>query len=106
MYYFLVGIVYPEKSECVKFLCEKGFNVNEGNVEDFYKEKILIDAILMDLEIVGKKGDLKGFELVKKIFLSKEGFTIENNLMTPTLKIKNYEVKKRFQKEIDDMYNN
>ena len=105
LYYFLVGIIYPEKSECVKFLCDKGFNVNEENVEDYYKEKILIDAILKDLEIIGKKGDLKGFELVKKIFLCKEGFTIENNLLTPTLKIKSYEIKKRFKKEIDDMYN-
>ena len=56
------------------------------------------------MEIIGRKNDLKGFELVKQIYITKEPFTIENNLLTPTLKIKSSEVRKKYAKEIEEMY--
>ena len=105
LFSYLVGIIFPEKKECVKFLKDKNFDVDENNVEKFYHENILINEIIKDLEIIGRKNDLKGFELVKKILLINEGFTIDNNLLTPTLKIKSYEVRKKYKKEIEEMYN-
>jgi long-chain acyl-CoA synthetase len=54
---------------------------------------------------MGKANDFKGFEIIKKIFLFKDEFTIENDLVTPTLKVKRHNAKKFFEKEIEDMYN-
>ena len=49
---------------------------------------------------------LKGFELVKKIKLIDEPFSIENNLITPTLKLKRTELKKKFYTDILKLYLN
>lgn len=60
--------------------------------------------VINDLTSIGKKDGLKGFEQIKDIHFTLEAFTIENDLMTPTGKIKRHEAKKRFKKEIDEMY--
>ena len=46
----------------------------------------------------------QGFELVKKIHLSAELWSVENNLLTPTFKMKRVELKKYYQKQIDALY--
>ena len=56
------------------------------------------------MDKIGRKNGLKGFEVIKKIILFKEGFTIENNLITPTLKLKRHNLKKRFNNEILELY--
>ena len=47
---------------------------------------------------------LKAFERVKDVFISMEPFTADNGLLTPTLKLKRFVAKKRYQKELDLMY--
>ena len=44
------------------------------------------DEIIKDCDKVGRKLGLKGFELPKKLRIIGEPFSVENNLMTPTLK--------------------
>ena len=51
-----------------------------------------------------KKNDLKGFELPKKIHLSKERFTEDNQIITPKMKIRRHIAKKYFEKEIKKLY--
>jgi len=46
------------------------------------------EAILQELNKQGKKAGLKGFETVKKIHLTMDMFTTDNDTLTPTLKIK------------------
>jgi long-chain acyl-CoA synthetase len=41
---------------------------------------------------------------VKDIYLHPEQFSIENNLLTPTMKTKRPELGKYFEKEITEMY--
>ena len=45
-----------------------------------------------------------GFEISKKIYLAKEPFSIENQLMTPTMKLRRQIAKKYFEKEIEQLY--
>lgn len=47
---------------------------------------------------------LNPFEKIKKILIVKGEPSVENGLLTPTLKIKRQEVLKRFEKEIKDLY--
>jgi hypothetical protein len=47
---------------------------------------------------------LKGFELAKDIYLEPTMFSADNDLLTPTFKLKRNVAKERFQAQIDRMY--
>lgn len=46
------------------------------------------------------------FFQVKKIHLHDELFSVEKGLLTPTMKSKRVDLKKYFQKELDELYSN
>jgi long-chain acyl-CoA synthetase len=47
---------------------------------------------------------LAGYEQIRDLRLLIEDFTLENGLLTPTLKVKRKEVERRFAQIVDDMY--
>lgn len=61
-------------------------------------------AVLRDLERVAKKHKLQGYERVKNVSLKLEPFTVENNLLTPTLKLKRPPTVKLFRGLLDQLY--
>ncbi|KAL4537896.1 hypothetical protein Ndes2526B_g04245 [Nannochloris sp. 'desiccata'] len=61
-------------------------------------------AMLEELTRTGKEAKLKGFEMVKAVYLEPEQFAVENELMTPSMKLKRPQLQQRYQKEIDAMY--
>ncbi|KAL1306160.1 hypothetical protein AAFC00_004267 [Neodothiora populina] len=61
-------------------------------------------ALLKELETVGKKNGLNGFERVKAIRLMIEPFTVGNELLTPTLKLKRQQAGRHYREFIDEMY--
>lgn len=106
---YAVALVYPEIKECIDFLKnnENGKytdNYDKFKVEDFCENKMLINEIIKDCDKIGRNNDLKGFELPKKIAIIKEPFSLENNLLTPTLKMKVKEIKNKYSEEIKTMY--
>ncbi|KAJ4307117.1 medium-chain fatty acid-CoA ligase faa2 [Collariella sp. IMI 366227] len=56
------------------------------------------------LEKIGKSHKFNSFEKVRNVYLDIEPFTIENELLTPTLKLKRPQTVRAFRKEIDQMY--
>ena len=102
---YLVAIIVPKPKDTIDFLNSIGINANMDNYKNYFDNNELKKEILKELEKMGKANDFKGFEIIKKIFLFKDEFTIENDLVTPTLKIKRHNAKKYFAKEIEDMYN-
>ena len=50
------------------------------------------------------KAKLAGFERVKRIFLTVEPFNFDNDLVTPTLKVKRPQAAKYYKAQIDAMY--
>lgn len=57
-----------------------------------------------DVVRLGKEFSLNGLEKPKAIKLLLEPFSIENGLMTPTMKFKRLSAKMKFQKEINELY--
>jgi long-chain acyl-CoA synthetase len=53
---------------------------------------------------LAKQNKLSGLEKVKKIYLAPEPMTIENDILTPTMKIKRNVAKNVFKEQIDAMY--
>jgi long-chain acyl-CoA synthetase len=60
--------------------------------------------VLAQMDRVGKLAGLRGFEFAKAIHLEPEPFTIENDLLTPTFKVKRPQAKKHFEAQIAQLY--
>ena len=55
-------------------------------------------------EIDKINNNLSKIEKIKKFLIIKDQFTIENNMMTPTLKIKKYKVIKKYKIELENFF--
>ncbi|NXE05463.1 ACSL5 ligase, partial [Lophotis ruficrista] len=98
---FLIGIVVPDPETLPEFAAKLGI---KGSYEDVCKNPALKKAILEDMVRLGKEAGLKSFEQVKDLYIHTEMFSVENGLLTPTLKAKRAELVKLFQKQIEALY--
>ena len=101
---YLIAFIYPTKEEIIKLLQTKFNGIKEDNYKNYFDNEDIKNEIIKDIDTYGRKNDLKGFELPKKIYLCKEPFSIENQIITPTLKIRRHQAKKFFAKEINKLY--
>ncbi len=60
--------------------------------------------VLAEITAAGKGNGLRGFELAKAVLLEPEQFAVENELLTPTFKLKRPQLQEKYQGEIDAMY--
>ncbi|KAG8517417.1 Long-chain-fatty-acid--CoA ligase 5 [Galemys pyrenaicus] len=97
----LVGVVVPDSDVLPSFAAKLGV---KGSLEELCRNQTVREAILEDLKKIGREGGLKSFEQVKNIHLHPEPFSIENGLLTPTMKAKRGELSKYFRAEIDSLY--
>jgi len=67
--------------------------------KEFLKEK---EKINNTIENINKK--LAQVEKIKKIQLIDENFSIENGLLTPTMKVKRKKVTEKYKKELENLY--
>ncbi|KAK4542702.1 hypothetical protein LTR36_006274 [Oleoguttula mirabilis] len=61
-------------------------------------------AVVKELGRVGKKAKFNSYEHVRAVRLMVEPFSIENELLTPTLKLKRPQTAKKYRHLIDEMY--
>ncbi|XP_062379369.1 long-chain-fatty-acid--CoA ligase 1a isoform X1 [Sardina pilchardus] len=97
----LVGVVVPDPDFLPGWAKKRGI---EGSYTELCKSKDLKIAILEDIVRLGKEGGLKSFEQVRDIALHPEMFSVQNGLLTPTLKAKRTELKNHFRDQIDQLY--
>ncbi|KAF1464684.1 Long-chain-fatty-acid--CoA ligase 5, partial [Pygoscelis antarcticus] len=98
---FLIGIVVPDPETLPVFAAKLGI---KGSYEDVCKNPAVKKAILEDMVRLGKEAGLKSFEQVKDLYIHTEMFSVENGLLTPTLKAKRAELVKLFQNQIEALY--
>uniref|UniRef100_A0A8C1MK85 Arachidonate--CoA ligase n=1 Tax=Cyprinus carpio TaxID=7962 RepID=A0A8C1MK85_CYPCA len=99
----LVGVIVPDPEVLPSWAQKKGF---VGCYDELCGNKELKKAILDDMVRLGKASGLHSFEQVKDIHIHKEMFSIQNGLLTPTLKSKRPELKEYFKTEIEQLYSN
>ena len=61
-------------------------------------------AILKDIDRVSRKNKMAGYERVRNVRLEVEPFTIDNECLTPTLKLKRPIAAKRRRSTLDELY--
>ncbi|KAF9904002.1 hypothetical protein EC991_003148 [Linnemannia zychae] len=105
----LVAIIVPEPDTFVPFVNKvlSGVNLTLENVADY--KRICSDpklrlSVLHELNKAAKDIGLRGFEVPKAILLEPEAFTVENNKMTPTFKIKRHPIVQEYREQLNALY--
>ena len=66
------------------------------------QQKNLNENIFKEIEIINK--NFSKIEKIKKFIVIKDQFTIENGLMTPTLKLKRYKIIQKYKNQLEKLY--
>jgi len=96
----LVAVVVPDSEVLLPWAKQKGL---EGDLKALCKNAQVKKKIQKSLKKAGEKAHLMGFERLADIYLDHESFSLENNLVTPTFKLKRPELYKYYKQSIEDM---
>jgi len=103
----LVAVVHPDIDALFPWARAQGINLSGDKEADFRSlcnDSRAAEAVLKDVNQMGKEAKLRGFEFLARLVLTPEEFTQANDFVTPTFKLKRPQLRKYFQKEIDAMY--
>ncbi|KAG7397040.1 hypothetical protein PHYBOEH_001318 [Phytophthora boehmeriae] len=98
----VVGIVVPD--EAAVDILAKANGVVVATFRELCDHDVIRNAIKKEIDEASKRAKLAGFERVREIYLHHELFTVDNELLTPTFKLRRGDAQKRFQSQIDHMY--
>ncbi|PGH23128.1 hypothetical protein AJ80_02757 [Polytolypa hystricis UAMH7299] len=64
----------------------------------------VVRAVMKDLDRAGREHKLAGFEKVKNVALRLDPFTVDNELLTPTLKLRRPQTVRAYRDLLDELY--
>ena len=96
-----MAIVVPDVDTIKSWATENGI---PGTLSVLCANIDVKQLILDDMTEWGKECGLKSFEQVKDIYLHPDPFSIQNGLLTPTLKSIRPRIRSYFKPQIEDMY--
>ena len=73
-------------------------------MNEFLKSKEWLEIVNAKFEAAKKEFKFSGLEIPRKFYFTRDEFTLENGLLTPTLKLKRNDAKNLFLTQIKDMY--
>ncbi|CAG7734013.1 unnamed protein product [Allacma fusca] len=97
----VVAVVVPDVETVKEWALE---NDIPGTLSVLCNDERIKAMIMEDLIQLGKESGLKSFEQVKDIYLHPDPFSVQNGLLTPTLKSKRPQLKAYFKPQLEDMY--
>ncbi len=99
----IVGIVVPDEEHLTEWA--KGQAALAGkDFKALVQEPAVKEAVVASMGTAAAAGGLHGFEKVRAVHLHDELFSTENDLLTPTFKLKRNVARDRFAAEIDTLY--
>ena len=96
---YLVAILVPDRDYTQEWAKD---HHKEFNIKKLNQDSDFIKMIKTTTERVNKK--LSQIEQVRKFLLIDEEFTVENKMMTPTLKVRRFKVKEKYQNQLEALY--
>lgn len=97
---FLIALIVPDFEKLKEFASEQNLTASTPTELIATKEVLqLFDKLLRSVS-----RQLATHEKVRKFLLIDQAFSIENSLMTPTMKLKRKDIAKKYSKEIDKLY--
>lgn len=97
---YMASLIVLDKEQ-YKIWCDKNNMKNiEPNKNEAFK-KFLIEHIN---EKIKRKNDYRYYEKIKKVYFLKDEFTVENGMLTGTMKVKYRKICNTYQNEIEKLY--
>jgi long-chain acyl-CoA synthetase len=93
---FLCAVIVLNEPEWTKFAAEHGLQSDQPNSEA--SEKVLLQRVSDSLS------EFPGYAQIYRVHIVAEPWTVENDLLTPTLKTKRNKIMELYKSEIDAMY--
>ena len=97
---FCTALIVPEEEAVKAWAAKQGYAY--ASLSEAVASSELHQAIMNDVNRLQR--DLSKYERVRRISLLPAAFTVDNGMMTPTLKIKRKAVEKEYASQIDTMY--
>mmetsp|Transcript_1130 Transcript_1130/g.2656 ORF Transcript_1130/g.2656 Transcript_1130/m.2656 type:complete len:717 (+) Transcript_1130:1-2151(+) len=103
----LVAVVVPDGEVIMGWAAKEG---KKGTFEEVCDTQEVKDMILQDMTACARAAKLRTFEIPKAIHIEckvnalGQGFHVENDLLTPTMKARRPQLLKHYQKQIDALY--
>lgn len=95
----IIAIIKPDISKCAEAL-----GISEEELIKDEENPKLKELIKRDLEKYALEAKFNGLEKIKYMIITFEGFTVNNQCMTPTMKFVRKKVEIKFKERIDKMY--
>ena len=101
--YYLVAVVVPDEEEALRWAASqeslKGCDAAAVVASDAFRK-----AVTAEMQELARLNRLAGFEVPMRLHFSREQFTVENDCLTPTFKLKRAEIKKKYMAHIEALY--
>ncbi|WP_236520190.1 AMP-dependent synthetase/ligase [Sandaracinus amylolyticus] len=94
---YVVAVVAPDVDAVRRWAQERGVALGDLTSDPRVRE-------LMLREVDARSAGFAGFEVPKKVLVVGEDFTTDNDLLTPTLKLKRRNAEVRFARGLDQLY--
>nr|PVC54237.1 long-chain-fatty-acid--CoA ligase [Theileria orientalis] len=97
-----VGVVVPDEEALGPW--KKGNGMANATLEELAQSPELKKFLFEEVQRVLAAANVKGFQRVKAIHLHGELFSVENDMLTVTFKLKRNTIRKKFETVVDEMY--
>ena len=101
---YLVGIVVPDETELRRELRKRGMDEADMTFAEMCKKDVVRAVVFEAMAATANQSKLVGFEKLKNIYCDSEAWTVENGMLTPTMKLKRDHSKKYYKNVIDELY--
>jgi long-chain acyl-CoA synthetase len=97
----LVAIIVPDPEVLLPWAKEKNIS---GDLAELCQSDKVKSAIMASLTSAAETAQLKGFERIADIYLDHVPFSVDNDLLTPTFKLRRPQAYKHYCNQIQAMY--
>ncbi|CAO4371935.1 unnamed protein product [Caenorhabditis nigoni] len=99
---WLIAVVVPEPDVIMEWNEKQG--AGSRTIEEICQDEKAKEFVLNELHAIGKANKLNSIEQVKKVILTSDAFTVENGLLTPTLKAKRPQLRLKYKDGMAKVY--
>jgi long-chain acyl-CoA synthetase len=101
----LVAVIVPDEEPVLAWAkASADGTLKNLSFEQLCRSEVLSGELMSEVLKLSKENGLHGFETVRAIHVEPKPFTTENDLVTPTFKLKRQKARDYYEKEIVDMY--